>query len=362
MGSWKDDQKAAEILSGNIVYPRASYRLYALAALTLLTAVVAAVVLLRHNGSGKAAAAAQPAPASAEASAEEPRPVATPAVNGNTTAAVPEPELIVLPPIVLGEQPGGGAVSGGGAMTALAEARRIEAGAASDPAALEKARLLYQQALDSGSLEEKEQTQCLARLTELTNKVVLDPRSPCGAPAAVFHKVEPGDSVEKIARKYKVNQGQLKRLNQLNDKLVVRLGETLKVLPGPVLYRVNRARLHGTLYIDGVFIRRYAVAVGPDGATPPGLYTVERKVTNPDWYCEGKRIPFGDPANILGSRWMALATTDGTPRAEGLGIHGTTKPESVPGRESKGCVRMLNNDAEELYDFMPQGGKAEITD
>jgi len=490
MGAWKNEQKATELLTGNVVFPQTSYRgfSFALAALTILIAVTAAVLLLRHRAQGSPTGQVEAAivPASAVAPVEaSPPAVPSPAVNSRAAIAAAQPEMIILPPVVLGEKApaharasgapparppaafvaarqvapatplanayaalhagkpsaaldflkaaasGGadpketavlegrallaagqfeaarqefeplartatpdtelganalfgdlwcragtlsrcpeseldpirnGADSWGASMAALEEARRAEEAAASDPSALEKARRLYQQALDNGKLEEKEEAQCLARLTELTNKLVLDPKAPCSAPAAVFHQVEPGDGVEKLARKYKVNQGQIKRLNHLDDKLVIRYGQTLKILPGPVLYRVNRTRLNGTLYIDGVFIHRYPVGVGPADATPLGLFTIERKVTNPDWYCDGKRIPFGNPDNILGSRWMTLATTDGTARAEGLGIHGTTRPETVPGRESKGCVRMLNSDVEELYDLIPQGGKVEIAD
>jgi len=258
------------------------------------------------------------------------------------------------------DQVRGGANSWGAASAALEEARRAEQSAGSDVAALEKARALYQQALDSGKLEQADEEKCLARLTDLTNKIILDPKAACTMPKSVFHKVEPGDGVERIAKKYKVNQGQLKVLNRLNDKMIVRQGQTLKMLPGDVLYKVNRTKLTGTLYIDGVFIRRYPVGIGPGDATPVGAYVVERKTTNPDWYYDGKRIGYGDPQNILGTRWMAFAGTD--THGAGLGIHGTSLPDSVPGRESKGCVRMHNPDVEELYDLMPQGGKVEIAD
>ena len=253
-----------------------------------------------------------------------------------------------------------GAPSWGGAMAALEEARRLEEKAGDDVPSLERARALYQQALDTNKLDQPTEKDCVARLEDLTDRVVLNPRVACTAPKAVFYKVEAGDVLEKICKRYKVNIGQPKRINHLNDKLIVRLGQVLKLLPGDVVYKVDRTRLLGTLYIDGVFIRRYPIGIGPGDATPVGAYTVERKVVNPDWYYDGKRIPFGDPENILGTRWMAMVPTDSASPAEGLGVHGTALPDSVPGRESKGCVRMHNGDVEELYDFMPQGGRVEI--
>ena len=250
-----------------------------------------------------------------------------------------------------------GVESWGGGTAALEAARRAEESAGGEMSKLEKARALYQQALDTSKLEPEAEKQCLARLVELTNRLVLDPKAACSAPKAIFHKIEPGDVIERIAKQCKVNQGQLKRVNRLDAKLTVRFGQVLKALPGEVVYKVDRTRLTGTLYIDGVFIRRYPVGIGPGNATPQGTFVVDKKVMNPDWYYDGKRIPFGDPANILGTRWMGFSTTESGGLGAGLGVHGTAFPESVPGRESKGCVRMHNMDVEELYDFMPQGGK-----
>lgn len=240
------------------------------------------------------------------------------------------------------------------------QAKKLDEAAKGVPAQLERARAMYQKALDSGHLPTPLETNCLARLNELTTKLILDPRVACTEPKAEFHKVESGDMVEKVAKKFKVNQGQIKRLNHLNDKLVVRLGQNLKMLPGEAVFKVDKEKLTGTLYIDGVYIKRYPIGIGPNNATPKGSYVVENKVINPDWYYEGKKVPFGDAKNILGTRWMGMANTASGANNAGLGVHGTALPESVPGRESKGCVRMHNEDVEELYDFMPQGGKVVI--
>lgn len=260
------------------------------------------------------------------------------------------------------EQVREGAESWGAATALLESARRAEEAAAGSLVKLEEARGLYQQALDMNKLDEQAENDCLSRLTKLTNEIVLNGKTPCSVPKAAFHKVEAGDTVEKIARKYKVNVGQIKVLNRLNDKMVIRYGQVLKVLPGDVEYKVSRSLLNATLYIDGVFIRRYPVGIGPGNATPVGTYVIETKVTNPDWWYDGKRVPFGDANNILGTRWMGFAANEQTPQGAGLGVHGTAFPESVPGRESKGCVRMHNKDVDELYDLMPQGGKVLIYD
>ncbi len=248
----------------------------------------------------------------------------------------------------------------GNANDMCAEGKRLEDAARGNPAQLERARAMYQKALESGSLKGAVETQCVERLNERTAKFILYPKTQWTEPKAEFHKVESGEVVDKIARKYKVTQGQIKRLNHLNDKLAVRIGQSLKILPGETVFKVDKEKLTGTLYIDGVFIKRYPVGIGPGNATPKGSYTVENKVLNPDWYYDGKKIPYGDAKNILGTRWMGMANSVTGANGAGLGVHGTAIPESVPGRESKGCVRMHNEDVEELYDFMPQGGKVVI--
>jgi lipoprotein-anchoring transpeptidase ErfK/SrfK len=63
-------------------------------------------------------------------------------------------------------------------------------------------------------------------------------------------------------------------------------------------------------------------------------------------------IPHGDPQNPLGERWIDIG--------DSYGIHGTIDPASVGKNESRGCVRMLNSDVEEVYDFLVIGSEVTI--
>ena len=83
-----------------------------------------------------------------------------------------------------------------------------------------------------------------------------------------------------------------------------------------------------------------------------GELIVEVKQENPDWYSQGRRVPFGDPENVLGTRWMGF---EDSPGAMGYGIHGTDAPESIGKDESMGCVRMRNHEVEELFEVVPRG-------
>jgi hypothetical protein len=223
----------------------------------------------------------------------------------------------------------------------------------------ELARYHYQEALLTDCLPLEMENECLKRLTALTASIVFDPRRNhvLGVPKAVFHRVVPGDSLYRIGKQYGVAMGMLCRVNRLDPNGVIEVGRTLKVLTGPVTAHVDRWRLTATLLAGGAFIGRYPICIGPGDQTPAGTFTVRKKLVNPDWYCDGKRLPFGDPRNILGTRWLGFDPEENGGLGAGLGLHGTTLPESVPGRESKGCVRMLNAHVEEVYDFAPVGAK-----
>jgi hypothetical protein len=267
--------------------------------------------------------------------------------------------------------------SWGCAMAALEYARRLDVGLldyavfegerTADPAVKGKSeeltRYYYQQALLTDRLLLADERDCQKRLQELTERIILNPRRNhlgFGLPAVNFHKVEPGDSLTKIAKQYEVTIGSICQLNGQDPKGVLLAGKTLKVVRGEVTLKVDRARLTATLLVDGAYLLRGPVGIGPGEKTPAGRFTIRTKVIKPDWYYNGKRVPFGDPENILGTRWLGFDTEENGGFGAGLGLHGTTIPESVPGRESLGCVRLHNADVEFIYAFLPQGGVVEI--
>lgn len=110
------------------------------------------------------------------------------------------------------------------------------------------------------------------------------------------------------------------------------------------LYHLNNKQL----------IKRYPVATGKDiKYTPEGKFTVVNKVINPYWGGAGisKPIKGGDPRNPLGSRWMGLSIGGGRK----YGIHGNSDKSSIGKYISLGCIRMFNDDVEELFDLISVG-------
>ncbi|MBI3832503.1 MAG: L,D-transpeptidase family protein [Planctomycetes bacterium] len=228
---------------------------------------------------------------------------------------------------------------------------------------LAKALPYYAKALASDRLERAFEANACKGLNDCVNATLLDPAFLADeALKPVFHEVAPGESIHRIAKTYGVDPGQLCRINKLDEKTALYVGKRLKILPGTVTIKVSKGRLQATLYIGELAILRVPVCIGPGEKTPAGTFTIRSKVVNPDWYYNGKRYPFGTPENILGTRWLGLDGEENGGKGAGIGLHGTAKPESIPGRESLGCVRFLNTDIEMIYDFLPLGGSVEIAD
>lgn len=98
-------------------------------------------------------------------------------------------------------------------------------------------------------------------------------------------------------------------------------------------------------YYEGKkLIKVYPIAIGKSSTpTPCGLFRIVDKEINPCWYPPNKRgivVPSG-PQNPLGYRWMGFGGT--------YGIHGTNEPWSIGAAASNGCIRMYEEDVEELF-------------
>jgi lipoprotein-anchoring transpeptidase ErfK/SrfK len=100
---------------------------------------------------------------------------------------------------------------------------------------------------------------------------------------------------------------------------------------------------HRLLLVSGQFIvRSYPVGLG-GAKTPEAEFTISEKVRNPNGKSNGD----------FGSRGMTLSDTL-------YAIHGTNKPGSIGKDQSLGCIRMQQEDVEELYDMVPIGTKVTI--
>lgn len=164
--------------------------------------------------------------------------------------------------------------------------------------------------------------------------------------------VQPGDQLRKIASKYHVSWQYLARLNRTDPKRL-REGQKLKVINGPFGAVVTLRDFELTLHLGGQYVRSYPCCIGKNNSTPTGKFKVLNKVTNPQYTDpDGKVFSGTDPKNPLGSHWLDLG--------DSYGIHGTIEPDSIGKAESRGCVRMLNADVNEVYDLLEAGAEVII--
>jgi len=107
-----------------------------------------------------------------------------------------------------------------------------------------------------------------------------------------------------------------------------------------ILIDLNARRL--TFFEGTRGTKTYPVGVGKSATpTPTGSYRVIQKLFN--------------PGGALGSRWIGLSIPGGS-----YGIHGTNNPASIGGYVSNGCIRMYNEDVEELFPRIELGAPVEI--
>lgn len=117
---------------------------------------------------------------------------------------------------------------------------------------------------------------------------------------------------------------------------------------------VNKDKKLLTLYENNSVIKKYPVALGnPPSLTPEGKFSIVVKVINPAWGGGGyaQPVPGGVPENPLGYRWLGLSLNGGGD----YGIHGNNSPYSIGLFVSHGCIRMINSDAEELFQRVDTG-------
>jgi L,D-transpeptidase catalytic domain len=110
---------------------------------------------------------------------------------------------------------------------------------------------------------------------------------------------------------------------------------------------VDRARMSATLLRGRRAVFRAQVGIGtPSTPTPGGQFYVRNQLRRYRSAFYGP-IAFGTTARSTGvSDW---------PAGGFVGIHGTNRPDLIPGRISHGCIRMVNADIVRLARLMPIG-------
>ena len=183
------------------------------------------------------------------------------------------------------------------------------------------------------------------KLDELNETLVFS-RTP--SPDAIFYRVKPGDSLVRIAKKHNTSYAFIMRINN-KHRTLIKIGERLKILKGELSLLVDKSDYTLTILLDGHFIKQYPTGIGKSDKTPVGVFVVDNKLINPTWYSPEGVYKYGHPKNVLGTRWIGFEDRNDL---YGYGIHGTSDPDSIGKDMSNGCIRLKNENVEELFDFV----------
>lgn len=214
-----------------------------------------------------------------------------------------------------------------------------------------KAKEVYQEILsDYSDFENIESAQ--KELEDLNIEIIT---SSVETSQTVIHDVQSGDTLGKLAKKYNTTIELIKIRNDLKSN-VIRIGQRISIWTGSFNIFVDKSQNIFMLRNNDEIVKTYTVSTGKDvGVTPIGEFVIVNKLINPVWFNKGVVVPPESPANVLGSRWMGFDLS-------GYGIHGTIYPETIGSHETAGCVRMHNEDVEEVYSMVPRGIKVVIVD
>ncbi|MDD5746118.1 MAG: L,D-transpeptidase family protein [Candidatus Omnitrophica bacterium] len=173
-------------------------------------------------------------------------------------------------------------------------------------------------------------------------------------PNSFMYEVKPGDTLYKIAKNNNTNVDLIMKSNDLTQTLI-KPGMKLKIIKSKFSIVVSKPQNKLTLLADNAVVKEYPVGLGADNSTPVGKFKITNRIMNPVWYKTGAVVPAGSADNILGTRWLGLSEP-------GYGIHGTTDMSPISEQKTQGCVRMVNDDVDELFLIVPVGTEVTINE
>lgn len=171
---------------------------------------------------------------------------------------------------------------------------------------------------------------------------------------AIMHEVVSGDTLGELAKTYKTTIELIKLSNNLKNN-IIRIGQRLRIWTGAFNIFVDKSQNILILKQGDEVLKVYDVSTGEHNSTPVGEYKVTTRLEDPVWFNRGVVVPPESPQNVLGTRWLGF-------NIPGYGIHGTVDPETIGQQVTAGCVRMRNQEVEELYNIIPIGTPVVIVD
>jgi len=231
-----------------------------------------------------------------------------------------------------------------------------------------QARVSYSRAMLNPSASASDKSSLRDKLTKINEELVFGNKVTAGDSLCEAYKVEPGDSLVKIARKRQLaaDWRLIQRVNKLSSPNTIQVGQQLKLVRGPFHAIVSKGDYRLDLFAGSpdepeswVYIRSFKVGLGAeDSSTPLGSFVVKKgsKLINPHWVNPrtGEKFDANDPKNPIGEHWVGLEGTGSSAAYKGFGLHGTIEPDSIGKQRSMGCVRMGADDIALVYEMLSE--------
>ncbi|MBN1554505.1 MAG: L,D-transpeptidase family protein [Phycisphaerae bacterium] len=241
------------------------------------------------------------------------------------------------------------------------------------------ARTLLNRAYISGQLAEPQAIQARKALEDLADRTVLrreslvnpeDPylRSYTFRSGDMLHSRRKGGRVTRpgvIARnRLNVPAGVIVWVNGLRSAAEFRAGVSYKLLQGPFHMVVYKSRRVADIFLRDLFVRRIPICIGAaETPTPEGYFRIVNggKTVNSPYYPPAETgranvaifpgqagYPLGPDGRNMKIEGIATLGTN-ILASQSYAIHGTNDPTSIGQAESRGCLRLRNEDMEFVY-------------
>ncbi|MFN7627634.1 MAG: L,D-transpeptidase family protein [Pirellula sp.] len=163
--------------------------------------------------------------------------------------------------------------------------------------------------------------------------------------------IAPNETLEQVAKRYKVPKDILARINGLDPESEPAAGAKLKIVQGPFRAEIDLTRNELTLFADDLYAGRYPATFGAEPLPKPGLYQVLDKQRKRNYYSSnGVQISSDDPKNPYGGYWIDLG--------QDLCIHGSA--ELDVGTNNLGCISLSPLDAIDVFGMLGRGSQVTI--
>ena len=231
-----------------------------------------------------------------------------------------------------------------------------------DPVA---ARAILTRLLDGSATTNADRLRAYEAINKLNAVLTFSERVLANDPYAKQYTVKEGDSLSNIrkAQHLDCEWRFLQRINHLSNERSIRIGQVLKTPTGSFHGEVHKSEFRLNIFEgdgpDRVMVASYPISLGEFNSTPTGAFAIRprSKLIDPEWRNPrtGQHFQSNYPANPIGERWIGLKGIEPHNKDfEGYGIHGTTDIASIGKQASMGCVRMLPQDVEVVYELLTE--------